>query len=250
MSEMSAAIKPDVDYARTITAAEVLKWFEGGHKPRPSIDRCVEIAARLTKMRWGSDPPLPELGANTWWHKVTPAPEWAPPSKDNPNPGWVAEPFEANPWWDPEKAAAAARLLLDDVPAMLWHWQRLRETPYETIPGQQPMCLREGHRAIEQLRDALHVAMPYVEFPFGQHQRQDHRKRKRPKAWHTPAVPITRMIVAALKQAGHSGATDKNSAVVRMVRQALSRMGYGEIEKPTIAAYLKSWLAADPGRFF
>lgn len=212
----------EIDDGRTITAAEVSAWFKRGRGPWPSIHSCAEVAAGLTKMRWGSDHPLSELG----------------------------EPFNAEPWWDPEKAAAAARSLLDDVPAMLWHWRRLRETPYETIDGRRPKRLRGGHKAIEQLQDALNAAIDYVEFPFGQYERQDHRKRKRPKPWHAPAVLVTSLIVAALKKAGHTGATDKNSAAVRIVHHALSRMGYGKIKEPTIAAFLKSWLAAAPGRIF
>src|SRR5271155_5419589 len=75
MSEMLPAIKPDVDCARTITAADVRKWFEGGHKPWPDISRCAEVAARLSKMRRRSDPPLPDLGDDMRLH-------WTPNASD------------------------------------------------------------------------------------------------------------------------------------------------------------------------
>jgi hypothetical protein len=45
----------------TITADEVRKWFELGHKPWPEAHVYEEIAQRLTRARWGSDPSLPTL---------------------------------------------------------------------------------------------------------------------------------------------------------------------------------------------
>lgn len=179
-----------------------------------------------------------------WWVKAIPG---------DPNSPRVAEPYQADPWWDSEKAADAARLLREDIPAMLWFWRRMRTTPAETRPGQRPMRLRRGYDAIEQLRDALDAAMDYIEWPFGQYDREEARKRhlhpKHPKPWHASAIPVARVIIAALRQSRHTvEGTSHNTIAVRIVRDALARMGFGEVEKPAIAKILIKW-ADEHGQF-
>jgi hypothetical protein len=207
---MHEPIKPPID--RTITSAEVLGWFTRGRKP--SEECCDEIAARLNKMQWPGDPRLP-----------------------------LPESSSPDPWWHAETAAATARALLDDIPAMKWFWRSMRETKSETMPGQSPERLREGYDAIDQLRVALKRALPYIEFPFGKYQHRDHRKQKRPKNWHAHAVAITPIVAAALKQTGHEvRGTSHNTALVRIVREALLRIGHREgITVDAVADYLTRW---------
>jgi hypothetical protein len=200
---------------RTIKAAEVMEWFKCGHQPWPNEPCCFEIAERLSKMRWPGDPrlPLPELSS-------------------------------PDPSWHPELTAKMAKGLGEHIPAMLWFWHRMQDTPAETMPGQLPKQLHEGYEAIDRLRVALEAALPYIEFPFGKYERRDHRKEKRPKPWHAYAVAITPIIAAALRQAGHEiSGTSHNTALVRIVREALLRIGYGEraITVNAVAAHLTRW---------
>lgn len=228
---------------RSITHAEVMNWFARGHKPWPTEKDCADIAARLTKMRWPGEE-LPAIGDDEQWQIDY-------PGSDGP-PVYQRVPYKADPWWDLEKAAASAKVLLDNIPAMLWHWQRLQTTPYETIPGQKPANLRGGYEAIERLRVALDAALPYIEFPFGEYERQDHRKRKRPKAWHAHAIAITPIIADALRQSGHPvRGTTHNTALVRIVRQALVRIGHDKNIKPAaVAAKMTAWYAEMTGTNF
>jgi hypothetical protein len=164
---------------------------------------------------------------------------------------WTIGPSPFKRWdlWDIKEGATAARMLLKQAPAMLAHFERLRDTPSKTISGQIPLL--EGFAAIERLRIALEDALPFVEHPFGKGDSQDHRKRKHPKPWHALAVAVTPVFVAALRQSGHHvGGVKDNSAAVRLVHEALLRMGYGKIPKATIASHLKTWLVEDPGRKF
>jgi hypothetical protein len=118
---------------------------------------------------------------------------------------------------------------------MLWHWERLRQ-PWASET-------RGGYVAIEGLRDALQVALPYVEWPFGKHEKQDYRKAKRPKIWHGVVIEVAGVIGKALEQSGRRRARSytRNSVLVRVVRQALIRMGHGKnIEPSAIAAYLEN----------
>jgi hypothetical protein len=199
---------------------------------KPEINRTITGAEVMEWFKRGREPwPGEELCAgiaadmNKWLWPVDPRPIY--PEQDF-----------ADPWWDTVKAAAGVKALLDDVPAMLWNLHRMRS--------------RSGYDAIERLRGALDAALPYIEFPFGKYERQDHRKRKRPKPWHAHAVLITPMIADALRQSGHPvrGATH-NSAVVRIACEALVRIGYDRniIKPAAVAAKLTDWYA-EFGRSF
>jgi hypothetical protein len=192
-----------------ITADEVRQWFGSSCGLQLGDAQYDEIAACLTKWRWPSDPPDSP---------------WLPKEEIETNP---------NPWWDFQGASDAAKTLLASVPAMLSHWDGLRWAP-ET---------NAGYEAIKTLRNALSVAMPYIEWPFGQYERQTGRKQ--PKAWHIPAILVAQVIVKAMIKAGHDepGIT-RNSVVVRVVRKALIRMGYPDPEMVTttaIGAHLTRW---------
>ncbi|HEY4981610.1 MAG TPA: hypothetical protein VII24_06650 [Pseudolabrys sp.] len=215
---------PKID-KRTITPAEVMEWSAHGRKPWPS-EACDEIASRLTKMRWPGDPDTPYMPRSPSWPKG-----WDPPPSD---------PAAIDPWWDPKKAAIAAKALRDDIPAMLWHWHWMQWTPAETRPGQKPMRLRGGYEAIEQFRIALNAALPYIEWPFGKYERQDHRKKSRPSNWHMYAVVIAGIISRALVQSGRRRAPSfaRDSAAARAVYEALSRMGHPYVDANTIATHL------------
>jgi hypothetical protein len=216
---MRSAVNPEIN--RTITGAEVMKWFMRGRKPWPAEELCDGIALRLNKMHWPADPPSP-----------------------------LPAPHENDPWWDSEKAAGRAKALLDDIPAMLRHWRRVHEgfrmkgAHDETRRDQQPVRLRGGYNAIKRLRGALDAAVPYIEFPLGQYERRDHRTLKRPSLWHAHAVAITPIIADALRQSGRRVSTTHNSAMVRIVREALVRIGHDDnITPDRVAAHLTDWYA-------
>jgi hypothetical protein len=171
-----------------ITADEVREWLKGYGNPRPSEAVCAKVADVLTKMRWASDPNPP------------PIPEPSP---------------DADPWWEFKSVAAAAKILHAAVPRMLRHWDGLRWAP-ETAAG---------HSAVKALGDALEVALPYIEFPFGPGEPQSPQQRPRPKKWHTPAIVIANIFVAALQGSGHqSPALSHNSTVVGAVSKVLVRI--------------------------
>ena len=223
---MHSPIKPKSD-ARTITAAEVRVWFVGGpkSKPWPSEALCAEVAARLTKFRWASEWPSPEIS-----DEGAAAISW-----DNP---WTSE-RECYPCWDSEEAAHAAKALLKNIPAMLAHYS--------------PMRQHDGYDAIERFRVALDAAIPFIEFPFGKYDRDEARKRqlhpKHPKPWHASAIPVARVTIDALRRSGHTvEGTSHNTITVRIVRDALVRMGFDDIEKPAIAKVLTKW-ADEHGQF-
>jgi hypothetical protein len=189
---------------RAITATEVREWFGSSCRAQLGDAQYGEIAAYLTKWSWPSDPPNP------------PSSPCLPKDEIETNP---------NHWWDFQGASNAAKTLLASVPAMLSHWDGPRWAP-ETNAGDE---------AIKTLSDALSVAMPYIEWPFGQYERQTGRKQ--PQAWHIPAVLIAHVIVKAMIKAEHDepGIT-RNSVVVRVVRKALIRMGFPHLEMVTASA--------------
>jgi hypothetical protein len=227
---------------RTITPAEVLGWFKRGRKPWPSLEHCAEVAARINRMRWPGDPP-----------------------KDDDEE--VPEHF--GDWWDAISAAARAKALVDDVPAMLCFWHGLQEAPREWLPSDfdgielpkgirkedivkqfvPDLRVREGYDVIDRLRVALKAALPYIEFPFGKYEKRDHRKRKRRKDWHAHAVIIAPVIAKALSRAGHAvRSTSHNTMLVRVVGEALHRIGYTDITEAAIAKHLTNWFG-EHGRF-
>jgi hypothetical protein len=116
---------------------------------------------------------------------------------------------------------------------MLRHWDGLQWAP-ET---------RGGFPAIKALEDALSIAQPYTEWPFGEYERA--QSQKTPKAWHTPAHSIALIIIQVLGAAGQTNpAISRNSIVVKIVRKALIRMqvpNFHMITTTAIAAYLTRW---------
>ena len=239
----------EVDSAwRTITLADVKVWFENCKKPRPSDAICNEVAARLTKMRWPRDigPPYvppPPKPAN--WPKRR---KWPPPVRND------------DAWWDQlddvvrraQTAAAALKALEGTLPAtleLLERWQRDEQLRQELGLWLQREQLQwvpktDAYEAVIALSKALARALPHIKFPFFRaFERKDHRQKRRPKNWHLPAVLIANIIERALIQSGRrtTSTTSGDSTVVKVVRNALARMGYGEIEPGTIAARLTSW---------
>jgi hypothetical protein len=197
---------------RVITAGEVSEWFKHCKKPRPTEMTCSDVAARLTMMRWPSDP------------------------EDDPHlPRPLAEEKSpADEWWDFKASTGAADTLLASIPAMLVHWESLRSAP-ET---------RAGFEAISALRDALSLAQPFIEWPFGKYERQVGQKSL--KIWHIPAVLIARIVAGALIESGHlTVAFTHNSTVVRVVHEALIRMQYPDMDmvsRNAIGAHLTRWV--------
>jgi hypothetical protein len=212
-------------HARTITPTEVKDWF--GRRPAPEA-ACVEIAALLTKMRWVSDRPLPALRDGMRW-------AW---------PRGQAEPVQVldidpDPYWGFQAATDAAKTLLASFPRMLRHWDGLVRVP-ETSGG---------YPAIKAAQDALLTALPYIEWPFGKYERQDHRKKMRLADWHVPALVIKNIVSEALIcSRSRTPRFSRDAAATRVVVNAPARMGYKisrrkgeESETNTIAAFLRRW---------
>jgi hypothetical protein len=154
---------------RTITPAEIKLWFGNSSKASLSETQYSEIAARLTKCRWPSDPP-----------------------SDARFQGTIVE-DNSNDFWDSQAATKSAKMLRDSIPAMLSHWERLRWAS-ET---------RAGYEVIKVFGDALSNAMPYIEWPFGRYERRTSRKKL--KDWHMPAVIFANLIIDAFIPVNYVG---------------------------------------------
>ena len=132
------------DGSRTITATEVKEWFGTSRKARLNDTQYIEIAAVLTKFTWHGELPLPQ------------------------SPGFVERiEVDRDRWWDFRGSADAAKLLLQSAPAMIEHWKGQQWAPKT----------RDGYEAIKALAAALTVALPYIEWPFGEYKRTTGRKK-------------------------------------------------------------------------
>ena len=201
-------VKNSQEASRTITASEVKQWFGSSGKAQLRSAQYGTIAAGITKLYWPSDPPpLPD---SPWLPKVDTEPD--------------------DRWWDFRATTAAAKTLRDSIPKMLAFQHGLHWAP-ET---------REGLGAIKRLEDALLVALPYIEWPFGHYKRTTGYKS--PKQWHTYAFLVARLTIDEMVAAGYAEpGIARNSVVVRVVRKALVRMAipYSRTLSDTaIGAYL------------
>jgi hypothetical protein len=165
------------------------------------------LAARFTKFRWPSDPPLAR-------------------SSRRYNP--VSEPDQR--LWDFKAATKSAQTLRDSIPKMLEFQKTLLWAP-ET---------QNGYAAIKALETALTSALPYIEWPFGESKKATGQKRA--KEWHTYAHLLARDMIGEMIAAGYPqpGIT-RNSVVVRVVQKALRRMKIPHSQSlslTTIGAYL------------
>jgi hypothetical protein len=189
---------------RTITPAEVKTWFGQSRQQKLKPAIYSKIAADLNKLRWPSDP-LP---------------------KDRSRPT-----TRKSGLWDLNAAANAAKTLLDDMPAMLSHWQEPKWSPEH----------QAAYKAIRALNGALIAAMPYIEQPLGP--RKGSTGRKAPKDWHMPSILIAKLVIWALMEAGEDApGVTHNSLVVRIIQKALVRMQFpqsGTLTRDAIGAHLK-----------
>lgn len=203
-------LKSPISRARTVTPDEVKEWFGRSRKAQLHEERYGAIAADITALKWPGDPPPPTDAP--WLVKGTPDSD-----KDR--------------WWDFEAVAKAAKLVLASLPAMRRHWNGLRWAP-ET---------RGGYNAIEALEETLKVALPYIEWPFGEYERATGRKT--PKEWHIPSIILAGMIIRTMVEAGNrSPAISRNSVVARVATKALIRMGFQkELAQETVSMHLTRW---------
>jgi hypothetical protein len=196
--------------SRTITAAEVETWFGNSKKLKSRPEKYGEIAAALTKMRWPSDRPASKLRSNL--------------GRSQKN---------ASGFWDFKVATKAAKMLRDDLPAMLLHWKDPEWSAHN----------RAAYAAIKSLDEALSSAMPYIEWPLGPYEAATGRKA--PKAWHMPSILIAKSVIDALVAAGHDApAITHNSLVVGIIQKALIRMQFPQsrtLSRDAIGAHLKQW---------
>ena len=129
--------------------------------PKWSDEVCSKIAAGLSRIRLASDPEPEPLQSSD---------------------------AAADEYWDSfQLATDAAKQLTANIPALLRHWEGLRWHP----------LTRSGYDKIKALEQDLLAARHEIEWPFGEYQRQDHRKKRRPSEWHMPAVLIVSVIRSA-----------------------------------------------------
>jgi hypothetical protein len=205
---------PSTKNSRTITATEVEGWVGKSRNSKIGKVQFHEIAAGLTRLRWPSDPEPP------------------PGSNSFENEALVVESYDGN-LWDFSAVTAAAKTLLKNAPAMLSFWEEQRWAPQT----------REGFDAIENLGEALFLAMPYIEWPLGYYDGK--ASPKRPKPWHVMALVIAKLVINSMVAAGQvqPGIT-RNSVVARIVHRALARMNFpgSKMITPTaIGAHLTRW---------
>jgi hypothetical protein len=108
-------------------------------------------------------------------------------------------------------AAKAAKTLLDDMPAMLSHWQEPKWSP------EHP----EAYKAVSALNAAFTAAVPYIERPLGPYKATTGKKR--PKDWHMPSILIAKCVISAFTAVGEEAlGITHNSLVVGVVKKLSS----------------------------
>jgi hypothetical protein len=115
----------DIVELHTVKPAEVKEWFECHREPWPNDAAYVGIAALLSRMRWGNDPP-----------------RYSPDRPEREDPRWSAE-----------QVADAAKLLHAMAPEMLKYWENVRPSPERNA----------AYDAMLVFRDAIMGALPYIE---------------------------------------------------------------------------------------
>jgi hypothetical protein len=96
---------------------------------------------------------------------------------------------------------------------------------------------------MDALSTALTVAMPFIEYPFGEYARTTGRKE--PKSWHMPAVLVLPTILRAMMDAGHKNpGLARDSVAIAVLHQGLSQIGLRGMAMMTptaLAAHLRRW---------
>ena len=175
---------------RAIKPAEVRTWFARGGKPPPDDALCVEVADRLTQMKWPSDDDCPKLERRR--QGVTEAQALA---------AHVKALLDSN-------GSAAIEAMRDEL---------VRALPSIEFPFGSP----EEAEATRQQALLLWPELAEVR-PVGP-------KEMRPAVWHMHAVLIARIISKALKQIGRRSSPHRNSVLVHIVSDILIRIGFTEI---------------------
>ena len=201
--------------SEAVTAAHVIKWFGRSLNPPVGLAQCAEIASSINGCRWAGEPP-PRPG----------------------DPGFVRilEPDAADAarWWDFKGVTRAGKTLLHNLPVVTANCERQNWSPQG-----QARC-----DALNKLTEALQQAMPYIEFPFGPCERRTGRPSAS-KQWHTYALILSHFVLPAMIKAGHPNpAISRNSVLVRVVREAMIKMGIEGakiVSASTVSAFLTRW---------
>jgi hypothetical protein len=259
--------RPVVSNDRLITAVEVHGWFR---RKRPSEAHYLEIADRLTKMRWPSDPPPQPLppDAREWYWRARMWQPTDPPLRKPDSVGarevWDFEQpkcpggisaikyaLQADGSWLrqdiiwaptlPDPGSVETNGWWDEFQGAADAVDKLRASIPAMLARLKRLETRGCHDAVKVLGDALATAMPYLN-PCGKHKRRTGRKQ--PKDWCIPTIVIADIIIKALVASGHDSPNlDRDSVVVRIVRTALMRMNYGTVTLGAVSEHLKRWAA-------
>jgi hypothetical protein len=115
-------------------------------------------------------------------------------------------------YWDIRAVMDAAETLHEAMPKLVTFWASLLTSDE----------VRAGHDAVKQLSTALAIALPYVKYPLGPHERN---QNKTPKTWHLPAVIVANALERAIGEAGPTKpAFSRNSIPIRVVHAILIRL--------------------------
>jgi len=195
-----------------VTSEEVLGWFRRHRQPWPSEPACEALAFKMNRML-RLEPPSAEF---VKYHLSA-------------EQGASAEKL-AERWWDVDIVADAANLVLEALPKLIGHWEKLQWSP-ETA---------DGYRALIDLQTALSKAMPYIEAPFGEF--EPLVGYKPPKTWHSAAMILFVEVGKMLAGAGHQlpDTPSRNTILVQITREAILRLTIkdGRPEAPALAQFL------------
>jgi hypothetical protein len=191
-----------------ISAAEVRRWYG-----RSSIELCEQIATKLNKMRWPTDPKVPEKE-----------------QKEQKNP------LDEVHFWDTKAGAKAIRLLVEEILPSASHLARILEHP--RFPQTQGRW-----KKIEAQKLGLTELLEFIEWPFG---RDSTRGYKPPRDWHVFAVLVAQVFIDASAKLGlPEPAITENSRLARAVHHALIRMGFkkvGYVKPGAVGSHLVRWV--------
>jgi hypothetical protein len=208
---MVAPSAPSPPGSHDISAAEIAKWYG-----RSSLELREEIATKLNKMRWPTDPKTPDNEQKEQRH-----------------------PLDDVYFWDTKAAAKAIRLLVEEVLPDASHLARILENP--RFPQTQDLWKKIG-----ALKLGLAELLEFIEWPFGPPSSIYRNGYKRPKDWHVFAVAVAKVIIDASAKLGlPEPAITENSRLASAVHHALIRMGVRSVTTVgagAVGSHLVRWV--------
>ena len=246
--------------SHNITLQDVRGWSAGGRRGLWPDEVCSEVAARLNKMQWPKDSPR-EPGA--------PRPAWdPPPPPDDPRGDQLVQlraqtAAGAKSFLDGLRACDSDRIkeagdalerALPEIEFPFGYGQALIQLG-RTIQGMTRQEAEKYLRTFDLPSDTIEMLVENTPEQLDRKLLQMAREQRRrwlkspprPK-WHIPAFAITKTIGEVLARADLPvrGLSSRNSIVVRVVREAMKRMGHPNTEAAAIAQYFDRHTVGTP----